>query len=444
MLYTSFKKGHSGCEGYGHAVLEIINRNVISNPRSFLDERACSRLGWIEDYIVYQYGEEYFLSKFIKSGFAIHHASLPQDIREVIEIGYSQGYIRLLICNSTLAEGVNFPIKTLVLGDIRHPVINGRLMEKETLLNVIGRTGRAGKQTYGLVISSSERFNYVKEAALGDGLKPAKGMLNEIVEYISNYENTLRRKLTEEEINQLLEKLNLTESIDRSIFLSEDEFSFENIDVNDIYTTSLSYHLASQDKKDNLKRLFTIRYNHLRQMGNDDLVAYKETGFNSETLSILKVIQIDNYDKIINIILLWQSGQRYIDIANILSVNIDEIAEKIEWLTKDFLRASKKIIKYICTRFDIDNEAFTYWPMFIEKGLNSKLQCQLLKKGLSDRISIHCVESYIMKHISAPLDIDIILMILKKNKDNIRRYSNKKGIPYISKRRIMQFIDAIE
>lgn len=476
MLYTSFKKGPSGCEGYGHAVLEIINRNVISNPRSFLDERACSRLGWIEDYIVYQYGEEYFLSKFIKSGFAIHHASLPQDIREVIEIGYSQGYIRLLICNSTLAEGVNFPIKTLVLGDIRHPVINGRLMEKETLLNVIGRTGRAGKQTYGLVISSSERFNYVKEAALGDGLKPAKGMLNEIVEYISNYENTLRRKLTEEEINQLLEKLNLTESIDRSIFLSEDEFSFENIDVNDIYTTSLSYHLASQDKKDNLKRLFTIRYNHLRQMGNDDLVAYKETGFNSETLSILKdsmhngddfsnvtetefcnsewlkkliehtgkVIQIDNYDKIINIILLWQSGQRYIDIANILSVNIDEIAEKIEWLTKDFLRASKKIIKYICTRFDIDNEAFTYWPMFIEKGLNSKLQCQLLKKGLSDRISIHCVESYIMKHISAPLDIDIILMILKKNKDNIRRYSNKKGIPYISKKRIMQFIDAIE
>ena len=155
-------------------------------------------------------------------------------------------------------------------------------------MNVIGRTGRAGKQTYGLVISTSERFNYVKEAALGDGLKPAKGMLNEIVEYISNYENTLRRKLTEEEINQLLEKLNLTESIDRSIFLSEDEFSFENIDVNDIYTTSLSYHLASQDKKDNLKRLFTIRYNHLRQMGNDDLVAYKETGFNSETLSILK------------------------------------------------------------------------------------------------------------------------------------------------------------
>lgn len=27
----------------------------------------------------------------------------------------------MIICNSTLAEGVNFPIKTLVLGDIRHP-----------------------------------------------------------------------------------------------------------------------------------------------------------------------------------------------------------------------------------------------------------------------------------------------------------------------------------
>ena len=125
-------------------------------------------------------------------------------------------------------------------------------------------------------------------------------------------------------------------------------------------------------------------------------------------------------------------------------MNIDEIAEKIEWLTKDFLRASKKIIKYICTRFDIDNEAFTYWPMFIEKGLNSKLQCQLLKKGLSDRISIHCVESYIMEYIVSPLDFNTILMILKKKRDGIWRYAIKQGIPYISKRRIMKFIDSIE
>ncbi len=476
MLYTSFKNGHSGCEGYGKAILDIITRNVISNPRSFLDEGADSRLKWIEDYIVYQYGEEYFLSKFIKSGFAIHHASLPQDIREVIEIGYSQGYIKLLICNSTLAEGVNFPIKTLVLGDIRHPVINGRLMEKETLLNVIGRTGRAGKQTYGLVISTSERFNYVKEAALGDGLKPAKGMLNEIVEYISHLENDYGRDLTDTEINQLLEEWNLTESIDRSVFLSDDNFTFEHIDVDNIYSASLSYHLVSEDKKYSLKRLFTTRYNHLRQMDNDDLIAYKETGFNVTTLSVLKdcihngndfvnvsstdlcsnewlkilleltskIIKIENEDKIVDLIRLWVSGHRYIDISRILSVSIDDIAKQIDWLTKDFLRVSKQLIKYICTRFDIDNEVFTYWPIFIEKGINSKLQYQLLKKGLSDRISIHCVESYIMEYIASPLDINTILMILKKNRDGIWRYAIKQGIPYISKRRIMKFIDSIE
>ena len=68
-----------------------------------------------------------------------------------MEESIDDGIIQLVICTSTLAEGVNLPLKTIVLGNINDPMYvgQGAYLSKATLKNIIGRVGRAGRERYG-------------------------------------------------------------------------------------------------------------------------------------------------------------------------------------------------------------------------------------------------------------------------------------------------------
>ena len=101
-----------------------------------------------------------------------------------------------------------------MLGDIRHPSGKG-WMEREVLMNVIGRVGRAGRETYGFVICADKAWWFVKEAASGENLKYAKGMLNDIAFEILKVERRLQRQLTDDEVNYMLSESGLVESIDK-------------------------------------------------------------------------------------------------------------------------------------------------------------------------------------------------------------------------------------
>lgn len=205
MLYSTFKSGNASCRKYGECVAKIIQTAKLASPRSFLNARQLNLLDTLCEYTEYNFGTDYYETNFLKEGFAVHTASLPQEIREIVETGFEKSALRMIICNSTLAEGVNFPIKTLVLGDIRHPSGKG-LMEREVLMNVIGRVGRAGRETYGFVICDKDNWWFVKQAAFGENLKNAKGMLNDIAFEILKAERILQRQLTDDDVNNLLTK----------------------------------------------------------------------------------------------------------------------------------------------------------------------------------------------------------------------------------------------
>lgn len=183
MLYSTFKGGNSSCRKYGECLLSIIQNGKMPSPSCYLNDRQQNLLKELWEYTDYNFGSTYYETGFFKYGFAVHTADLPQEIREIVETGFERGALRMIVCNNTLAEGVNFPIKTLVLGDIRHPSGKG-LLNRETLMNVIGRVGRAGRETYGFVICAEDKWWFVKQAALGERLKLAKGMLNDIVDEI--------------------------------------------------------------------------------------------------------------------------------------------------------------------------------------------------------------------------------------------------------------------
>lgn len=89
---------------------------------------------------------------------AFHHAGLPRDVRNEIEYAFRKGWIKILAATTTLVEGVNFPVKTLLLSDYCQRFQEGNEEVKNyTLLksdfrNIAGRAGRALYETEGQVI----------------------------------------------------------------------------------------------------------------------------------------------------------------------------------------------------------------------------------------------------------------------------------------------------
>ncbi len=85
-------------------------------------------------------------------GIFAHHADTPQGIRLAIEHAMKEGLAKFVICTSTLAQGVNFPLKYLIVTSTRQ---GGEQILVRDFHNLMGRAGRAGMHTEGSVIFST-------------------------------------------------------------------------------------------------------------------------------------------------------------------------------------------------------------------------------------------------------------------------------------------------
>ena len=471
MLYSTFKNGNSSCRKYGEYISKIIQKGKLPSPRTFLKASQHNLLDVLYEFVEYNFGTDYYETSFLKEGFAVHTASLPQELREIVETGFEKGALRMIICNSTLAEGVNFPIKTLVLGDIRHPLGKG-LMEREVLMNVIGRVGRAGRETYGFIICAEDKWRFVKEAASGENLKHVKGMLNDIAFEILKAESKLHRHLTDEEVNKLLSENGLTESIDKMLMLSTDDFT-ANEDVPDgVSKSSLSYHLGSDKHRKLISRIFFVRNNYLHGVSNDNIRMYKDTQISPPVQTILQtaitddcglptlaiedlssdewidkavsftslLVQIEDKAKVKTLLSYWMAGLRYVEIAVKMRIPIYDVVEQIEWLRRDFLLASKSILRYISIRFNIQSDVITNWAYLVEKGLNSKMQIMMMQKGLSDRSALHAIDRHIFNNIQMTEDKNVLYDFLCCRKDEVIDALEKEGLPVLSLNHIVEFL----
>lgn len=473
MLYSTFKKKeyNASCYKYGECIANIIQKGKLPSPRSFLNTNQRNLLDLLCEFTEYNFGTDYYETNFMKEGFAVHTGSLPQEMREIVETGYEKGALRMIICNSTLAEGVNFPIRTLVLGDIRHPSGKG-WMEREVLMNVIGRVGRAGRETYGFVICADKAWWFVKEAASGENLKYAKGMLNDIAFEILKVERRLQRQLTDDEVNYMLSESGLVESIDKMLMLSTDDFTTDEDVSFDVSSSSLSYHLGNDKHKKQITRIFSVRNSYLHGLSNGNIQMYKDTlispivqttlqdvisdDYGLSTLStedlsseewIEKIIyltsllvHIDDKQKVKTLMFCWMEGLRYVEIADKMRLPIDDVVDLVEWLRRDFLLATKSILHYMSIRFNIQNDSIVDWSYLIEKGLCSKMQIMMMQKGLSDRSAIHVIDKLIFHNTRMIEDKNVLYSILRKRKDEIIEKLEKEGLPKISLNHVREYL----
>jgi len=93
-------------------------------------------------------GNNTFVDLF-ERGVAVHHGHLPLAIRSIVESAISAKAVPIVCATSTLAQGVNLPIKSII---IPKPQSRENLMELGFFLNLIGRAGRPGKTDEGQVV----------------------------------------------------------------------------------------------------------------------------------------------------------------------------------------------------------------------------------------------------------------------------------------------------
>lgn len=89
----------------------------------------------------------------LRRGIGVHHGGLLPIIKEIVEILFSRGLIKVLFATETFAMGVNMPARTVVFDKIRkHDGQDFRTLLAGEYIQMSGRAGRRGLDTVGTVI----------------------------------------------------------------------------------------------------------------------------------------------------------------------------------------------------------------------------------------------------------------------------------------------------
>jgi ATP-dependent RNA helicase DOB1 len=59
------------------------------------------------------------LIPFLKRGIAFHHSGLLPVLKEIVELLFQEGLIKILFATETFAMGLNMPAKTVVFTDLK-------------------------------------------------------------------------------------------------------------------------------------------------------------------------------------------------------------------------------------------------------------------------------------------------------------------------------------
>ena len=106
------------------------------------------------DMVETKLGATHSLHDVLSKGVAYHHGSLPQEVRTLIEDAVSQGQLNILVATTTMTDGINLPVRSVVIASQGSFTQQGyeEYITGPKLINAIGRAGRAAKETEGVVV----------------------------------------------------------------------------------------------------------------------------------------------------------------------------------------------------------------------------------------------------------------------------------------------------
>ena len=112
----------------------------------------------------------------LKSGIGLHHAGLLPILKEVIELLYSKGLIKVLFATTSFSIGLNMPTRTVVFTDL-YKYSEGKtdILSSSEYLQMCGRAGRRGIDSIGNVFiilatqTSKNEYEEIKHMLKGEG-----------------------------------------------------------------------------------------------------------------------------------------------------------------------------------------------------------------------------------------------------------------------------------
>jgi superfamily II RNA helicase len=95
------------------------------------------------------------LFELLQKGIAYHHSGVLPILKEIVEILFSRGFVKVLFATETFAVGINMPTKTVVFTSYRKYDSSSdrhRMLTTSEYIQMAGRAGRRGKDDKGIVI----------------------------------------------------------------------------------------------------------------------------------------------------------------------------------------------------------------------------------------------------------------------------------------------------
>jgi superfamily II RNA helicase len=274
----------------------------------------------------------------LKKGIVYHHSGLIPILKEIIEIIYCKGLVKILIATETFSIGVNSPTKTVIFTEIEKFDNDGsRILRTDEYLQMAGRAGRRGLDKVGTVIILPT-FQLPSELTF-------KGMLKGNLQKL-----TSKFKLSYQFV---LKTLN-SQTFNTDDFLSKTFISNEN-DKRVIGITSQKYQLEDKlkelettiDQKESQNiinyekivnrlsdKLFTIKKKDKDKMEKDKKVIESNPNFKSnyETFKKIKELKKELNDIDIEI---WNCN-------NQLKDDIDKMVQLLK--REDYIETKKGIV----------------------------------------------------------------------------------------------------
>ncbi len=492
-LFAPTKGGKSGVESLSEEIIRQIEIKPHIFNKPYVENDIVKQN--LKEYFNIIFGNNYLLTTAVEYGFLFHHGDLPQYVREIIEEHISSGKIKLIVSTRTLAEGVNLPIKTIVIHSTRW--YNPETEEQESiklrdLKNLFGRAGRAGRETKGLVIvPNTKDHENVKKVIKEEQIEKVEGFLYQIIKSLT------KRKL---EISmEILENLRqkdklLIDTIDKSII----DLLGEDVDVDQLETeienlikeTFASYQSGEEEQK-TLKSLISLRGEKLKPyIENGEFVIIKKSSSTirmyEELVNLINIddeiwtnadnplnehwinlifsilshssiiqykleefnkINIKNEEKFLslsdikNCVKFWIQGNWFNEISQQCLGNIGLALKIINSFVGFELQNIISSIIHIAESKLKDNEkeisrTILNFPKFLCYGLNSQLQLDLMEIGFTDRIGILELSKILEGNIDYSEAYE--LKIIFHNNDEQIIKNIKDNVPEISLKKIVE------
>jgi superfamily II RNA helicase len=158
------------CYVFSRKQLEICAEEMTTNLLEFDSkipytvDRECEQIiRKLSNYEEYLHLPEYVnIVKLLRKGVACHHAGMMPILREMVELLFARGFIKILFCTETMSVGINLPVKTTIFTDVNK--FNGenvRMLYSHEYTQAGGRAGRLGLDTIGHVVHLNNLFRNV-------------------------------------------------------------------------------------------------------------------------------------------------------------------------------------------------------------------------------------------------------------------------------------------